>query len=201
MVNLHHFSITQHCPDITLYLLLIPSSWVKFQSCVFYICSLCILVPITYFPIPPTHEFPLNTYYLLPNHFIAQLLNHWTLGSFIMYYLLLIAYSSTRASAFWAWPGPCLDLPFGLGLVLFCLCYVLLLSSYYCFSFLIPSYYSWLIAYYLFPFLMTYYFCLVVHSLLFITFHFCVLQNHLSPLCALRWPGHRVLRQEARARV
>ena len=113
MINLHHFSITQHCPDITLYLLLIPSSWVKFQSCVFfYICSLCILVPITYFLIPPTHEFPLNTYYLLPNHFIAQLLNHWTLGSFFMYYLLLIAYYLTRAYCFlglaWSWPGPAL---------------------------------------------------------------------------------------------
>ena len=48
---------------------------------------------------------------------------------------------------------------------------------------------------------MTYYFCLVVHSLLFITFDFCVLQNHLSSLCALRWPRHRVLLQEARARV
>ena len=47
---------------------------------------------------------------------------------------------------------------------------------------------------------MTYYFCLVVHSSLVITFDFCVLQNHVSPL-SLRWPGHRVLRQEARARV
>ena len=42
----------------------------------------------------------------------------------------------------WAWPGPGLDLPFGLEPVLFCLCYFLFLSSYYCFSFLIPSYYS-----------------------------------------------------------
>ena len=40
----------------------------------------------------------------------------------------------------WAWSGRGLDLPFGLGPVVFCLCYFLLLSSYYCFSFLVLSY-------------------------------------------------------------